>query len=260
MAVFKNGIFYPEAGNFIIAAGLTDETQMKAINKLVWDLKVFSIWDKMKAIYPFVGQAGVSSSFQFNLKDPRNLNAAYRLSFVGSWVYSPSLGIIPDGSTTYANTFFDPSSSLSPTNNHLSYYLTQNNLSITNGSMGSKDVYMLQVAGYGFTRNASNNSTFKSSLSTNSGFWLGTRTAIDRTVLFNNTQNLVENTNTTSFFISSYVTIGATNDGGTGTPSPTVRSSGSIGFASIGDGLTDTEAANLYTAVQRFQTTLGRQV
>lgn len=31
-------------------------------------------------------------------------------------------------------------------------------------------------------------------------------------------------------------------------------------FASIGDGLTDTEAVNFYTAVQRFQTTLGRQV
>ena len=249
-----------EAKAFIQAAGLIDETQMKAVGTLVFDLKNYNLWDKMKAIYPFVGQAGVSSSFQFNLKDPRNLNAAYRLSFVGSWAYSPSLGIIPDGSTTYANTFFDPSSSLSLTDNHLSYYLTQNNLAITNGSMGSKDVYMLQVVGYGFTRNASSNSTFKSGLSTNSGFWLGTRTAINRTVLFNNTQNLVENTNTTSFFMPSYVTIGATNDGGTGTPSPTVRSSGSIGFASIGDGLTDTEAANLYTAVQRFQTTLGRQV
>jgi S-DNA-T family DNA segregation ATPase FtsK/SpoIIIE len=31
-------------------------------------------------------------------------------------------------------------------------------------------------------------------------------------------------------------------------------------FASIGDGLTDTEASNFYTAVQAFQTTLGRQV
>ena len=31
-------------------------------------------------------------------------------------------------------------------------------------------------------------------------------------------------------------------------------------FASVGNGLTDTEAANLYTAVQAFQTTLGRQV
>jgi hypothetical protein len=31
-------------------------------------------------------------------------------------------------------------------------------------------------------------------------------------------------------------------------------------FASIGDGLTDTEAANLYTAVQTFQTLLARNI
>jgi hypothetical protein len=31
-------------------------------------------------------------------------------------------------------------------------------------------------------------------------------------------------------------------------------------FASIGDGLTDAEAASFYTAVQKYQTTLGRQV
>jgi uncharacterized protein YmfQ (DUF2313 family) len=31
-------------------------------------------------------------------------------------------------------------------------------------------------------------------------------------------------------------------------------------LASIGDGLTDTEASNFYTAVQAFQTTLSRQV
>ena len=31
-------------------------------------------------------------------------------------------------------------------------------------------------------------------------------------------------------------------------------------FASIGDGLTDTDVSNLYTAVQAFQTTLSRNV
>jgi hypothetical protein len=31
-------------------------------------------------------------------------------------------------------------------------------------------------------------------------------------------------------------------------------------FSSIGDGLTDTQASNFYTAVQAFQTTLSRQV
>jgi hypothetical protein len=31
-------------------------------------------------------------------------------------------------------------------------------------------------------------------------------------------------------------------------------------FASIGDGLTDGEADNFYTSVQKFNTTLGRQI
>jgi len=33
-----------------------------------------------------------------------------------------------------------------------------------------------------------------------------------------------------------------------------------LAFASIGDGLDDTQASNFYTAVQAFQTTLSRQV
>ena len=33
-----------------------------------------------------------------------------------------------------------------------------------------------------------------------------------------------------------------------------------VAFATIGDGLTPTEASNLYTRVQAFQTTLNRQV
>ena len=50
--------------------------------------------------------------------------------------------------------------------------------------------------------------------------------------------------------------IGAFNNGNTPGGSTAAR----IAFSSIGYGLTTTEAANLYTAVQRFQTTLGRQV
>ncbi len=38
-----------------------------AINELVKDLKSNNLWDKMKAIYPFVG-GGTVSSRRFNLK------------------------------------------------------------------------------------------------------------------------------------------------------------------------------------------------
>ena len=52
------------------------------------------------------------------------------------------------------------------------------------------------------------------------------------------------------------ITIGGLNYNGTVVDITNKTSS----FSSIGDGLTDTEAANFYTAVQAFQTTLGRQV
>lgn len=38
----------------------------ESINELVKDLKSNNLWDKMKAIYPFVG--GTVSSHRFNLK------------------------------------------------------------------------------------------------------------------------------------------------------------------------------------------------
>jgi hypothetical protein len=67
--------------------------------------------------------------------------------------------------------------------------------------------------------------------------------------------------NVSSSFISHpnfNIYIGASNN--QGTPSEYQRGGTNYALASIGDGLTDTEAANYYTAVQTFQTTLGRQV
>jgi hypothetical protein len=50
--------------------------------------------------------------------------------------------------------------------------------------------------------------------------------------------------------------LGAVNNSNSGT----FYSTKQCAFASIGDGLTDTEAANLYTAVQNFQVALSRNV
>ena len=48
--------------------------------------------------------------------------------------------------------------------------------------------------------------------------------------------------------------LGANNDG-------TIRyNANQTAFATIGDGLSDTEVANLYTAVQKYQTSLNRNV
>ena len=77
-------------------------------------------------------------------------------------------------------------------------------------------------------------------------------------------QNGIEQTDSTSLASNSTVLsgyniyIGAYNAYLNGTPAQ--YSNHQQALTSIGNGLTDTEAANYYTAVQAFQTTLGRNV
>ena len=84
-----------DAGAFLQAANIQDSTQQAAINQLVLDLKDAGLWTKFYAIYPFIG--GTASTHKWNLKDPRDLNAAYRLTFSGGITHS-SGGIKGKGS------------------------------------------------------------------------------------------------------------------------------------------------------------------
>jgi hypothetical protein len=88
-----------DAQAFIAAVNLTDPLQTQAVDQLVINLKSYGIWSKLQVIYPFVG--GTSITHKWNLKDPRDLDAAYRLTFSGGWVHS-STGITGNGSNAYA--------------------------------------------------------------------------------------------------------------------------------------------------------------
>jgi len=111
---------------FIAAAGLTDTVQKSAVNTLVKDLKRFGIWDKIKAFYPFVG--GSAASHKFNLKDPRDLNEAYRLTFSGGWTHS-SLGAQCNGSNTTSTTYLSLNSVFGTASyeHNLGIYINYNN-------------------------------------------------------------------------------------------------------------------------------------
>ena len=251
--------FDSDAQAFITAAGITDTTQKTAINTLVTSLKSYSIWTKMKAIYPFVG--GTASSHKFNLKDPRDLDAAYRLTFTAGWVHS-STGALPNGSSDYADTYL--LANLVESTNHLSYY-SRTELVNTECEMGIyisgiPKVFQLRlaanyVAGSGTI--PSNGRVLFTTITDARGFWLGSkRSNIDRAAYFNGTSQgtstLIDTTTSGAF---KYY-IGARNDDG----APYLFSTKQTAFASIGDGLTDTEASNFYTAVQTYQTSLNRQV
>lgn len=93
--------FDANAQAFITAAAITDATQQSAINNLVIGLKADGLWTNMYAIYPFVG--GTASQHKYNLKDPRDLNAAFRLQFNGGMTHS-SNGILFNGTNGWADT------------------------------------------------------------------------------------------------------------------------------------------------------------
>ena len=99
--------FDPDAQAFITATGISggDAT---AINTLVVSLKLAGIWTLIDAAYPFIG--GTATTTKYNLKDPRDLDVAYRMAFNGSWTINNS-GVKPTtaDSANYGDSFWSPS-------------------------------------------------------------------------------------------------------------------------------------------------------
>jgi hypothetical protein len=73
----------------------------------------------MKALYPFVG--GTAETHKFNLINPLDTNAAFRLAFNGGWTHD-SNGVTPNGTNGYANTFLIPYQVLNQNSTHLSIF------------------------------------------------------------------------------------------------------------------------------------------
>jgi len=242
----------PDAQAFITAASITDPTQQAAINQLVVDLKGYSIWTKFKAIYPIVG--GTASSHAVNLKTP----GTYNLTFATGWTHS-STGMTP--SNAFANTSLVPSSVLSLDSTHISGYIRTNLVSqapmLSSENAGSYDnglyIWPLQNQGYYSVRINDNTSTFSTVTYDIRGLHLATRTASNvKKYRVNTTQIFNSGVSSTALNTSS-IYIGASRNNAN-------YFSNEIAFNSIGDGLTDTDAANFYTAVQAYQTALSRNV
>lgn len=245
----------PDAQAFITAASITDPTQQGAINTLVTDLKGYSIWTKFKAIYPIVG--GTAASHKWNLKDPRDLDAAFRLTFATGWTHS-STGMTP--SNAFADTFLTPLTSLGLDNAHISYYSRTNvvgQLQIDMGSIdGSGQIYA--IFNYNTQRFvAINNSGFLVPLLANTTGLLIENRRNSTQIQSYKSGSLVNTASIGSVILGNRkIYLGAANNAG----SPLGNSTKQCAFASIGDGLTDAEAANFYTAVQAYQVSLSRNI
>jgi len=257
-----------DAQSFINAASITDGTQIRAIDTLVTSLKSAGIWTKMKAIYPFVG--GSATSHKFNLKDPRDLDAAYRLTFSGGMTHS-STGVLFGGVNGYANTKFIMNQvyTSSVTNIHVSYYSRTNSTSdimigMQDDSVGQGSQIYLSDSGTSQTYsalNTDNNWVRSNNSSPSVGFYLVSRTSMNLLKGYKNGVSVGSNTTTSN---SSNLKSGLPLLLGAQIYKYTSTSywygNKETAFATIGDGLTDAEATAFYNAVQAYQTALGRAV
>lgn len=249
----------PEVRQFITASGISDQTEIDAVNTLYKSLDTDGLIDKMYAIYPFVGTTETAHSVNLIA------TASYELTFNGTWAHSPS-GSYSNGTDAYADTQF-----LFDTPN----WLTSASLGIYSQTTGSSGYDMGAMdnnptpqpgAQTGLIAKFIANDNFYPAIPIGdiqysgshdgSGLYVSTRNntgltgSIDGTEVIQGAQAAIE----TPDFSLKIAAI--TNKDG----NQEAFSERLYGLALIGGGLTTTDQANLYTHVQTFQTSLGRQV
>jgi hypothetical protein len=243
----------PDAQAFITAASITDATEKSAINTLVTDLKGFNIWSKLRACYPFVG--GTASTHKFNLKNPLDTNAAFRINWSGGITHS-SNGVLFGGVNGYGNTNFRSNLFTSANNFGLSSYVRNNNDAGGDIGVFAPDLRYVASRLSGFSYFGIGNTYIAGATTNSQGFWNINRTSASVVKAFKNGSSFATGTTGAGTLSSENLFVGALNQ----SSSANYYTGKEHSFDAIHDGLTDAEAANFYTAVQAFQTTLGRQV
>ncbi len=248
-----------DAQAFITAVGTLTTPQEVAINDLVVGLKANGTWSKYKAIYPFIG--GTASSHKWNLKDPRDLDAAFRLTYSGGLTHS-SEGVLGNGSSGYMNTHFYPSDHLTLNSETISFYVTTAITEI------AADPIIMGV-GNSFAQ-VSMLSVDEDTIFCRLNDTLRFTSNIVKTGLFTSTKN---GSSTVKIYKDDVLKLTTTGTGSlptlphfiltlnyNGYPYGDGYSNQNVAYAGLGDGLSDTEIANDYTVIQAYQIALGREV
>ena len=240
-------------------------TEKDATNQFVLDLKSAGIWTAMDLIYPFVG--GTSTSTKWNLKDPQDTDAAYRITWQnpGSGTFSAD-GVKGNGSNFAGNTHLIPSTVFNSNPRHLSVYanLADNRTSYDMGSnapgVGNNNVIIVEFGnntsyvGFGGFITTTNASGVGQVIGTYDG---GASPKIN---LYLNGSSANTGNATVS---DKSVPMAIFGDNRSGTPggfSPVEHSARRLATITMGDILDSTEAADLYDATQTFNTSLSREV
>jgi len=231
----------------IAAGGSLTTTEQNATKQLVADLKANSLWTPMKAIYPMVGASAAACAQ--NLK-----SSSFTGTFTSGWTFA-STGVTPNGTSAYFDTTLIPNTSLTLNSSHISMYTrTDSVINAYDFNAGQDLEIVAKYAGiYYYSVNPVEISA--GSQSTSTGFFNVSRTASNlQKAYYNGTVKNTSSNLSTALSLLSLI-YGALN-----AVTKAYWSNRQTAFLSAGDGLTDTQASNFYTAVQAFQTTLSRNV
>ena len=240
---------------FITATQISTPSMITAIDIFVRSMKSAGLWNKMAFIYPMVSDGiNQTRAFQhkFNLKDPRDLDVAYRLAFLGGETHDSQgvLGFAPV--VTFFKPAFIPNSNI---DYHISYYTGSNTLypndsgSYTMGcDSGGNNAYNLIVNRTNYPCVSWIGSVSIFSTTSVTGLVSGVRSGVNNKIFLN---GILKNNDTSGNDISTAVNATATLFNG---------ANAKCQYASISSAFTDAEILTYYNIVQTLQTALGRQV
>ena len=237
------------------AGGTLTATEQTAVNTLVSALKSAGVWTLMKAIYPMVGASAAACAQ--NLK-----SSSFIGTFTGGWTFT-SAGVTGNGTSAYMGTSIIPSVDLELNSGHLSIYSRTNvedsssDLSSESNSGTNQQILLSRYTGLGFVASYGGYLGAASQVANTDsrGLFVTNRNSSTNVTAFKNSVKVLDYANASSLSTLQLV-LGAQNFT-TGISRFSIRQ---YAFASIGDGLSDINASDFYTAVQAFQTTLSRQV
>jgi hypothetical protein len=249
----KPFVYDTDAQAFFTGSEITDTVQKTAINDLVIALKKDSLWNKFVALYPMVG--GNSASTSFNLKDPRNVDAAYRITWHGSPDFKTT-GVTCLTSADWGDTHL-VDTVLLYNNSSISYYSGTANqtagydMGCSNSSypfniMAIYENFTLDIVNTWF--NAYGSTQYQPT--TTVGLFTNSSTT-DKVTRYDNGVAVGNYNAPDSAYTHSVITIGqVTDDENMG-----LRE---CRLAAIGSGLSDAQALTFYNLVKTFETKLSR--
>ena len=272
--------FDKDTRNFIDAAGLDNDVNLNvdglytaeqarmAVHLLVSGFKAVGAWDKCKAIYVFIGANHWQHAL--NLKDPRDLDEAHRITWVGEVDFN-GIGAKSNSSLDFGITWVTPLDF--PVDNvSLSVYSQDNILptsesSLDMGVRGDGTIGQLLIGTYFGLANGYfagvNDYDAGSVILTNSsnGYFIASRTSSVKKSMYQKGYNTKKNIGTVTRNSDLITILGCNNHLNTGlVPTDVTYSPRRLSFVHIGGGLTDIQLEQMNHIVNNFQAQLNRKV